>query len=227
MHDDSPRRLLSHLVPRNGAEAAFEVRVRAEVAALRERAAGSPVEVTAMFRAARDPFGANTLFRAAIELRGSASDLSRALQGLGERLADVAHPDLCSALVGVDHVFIASQRAPVRYQYLMRRNAAFTHDAYLTRYRELHAQFGLRTPGILGYVQLHVDPALSAEAACAAGFGIHAVDSVSELHLASLDEFLRAVASSPIGAEAVADEEIFVDRRASFDFVSSVEWLPR
>jgi hypothetical protein len=50
------------------------------------------------------------------------------------------------------------------------------------------------------------------------------VDSVSELHLASLGEFLRAVAGSNVGAEAGADEERFVDRARSFDFCSRVTW---
>jgi hypothetical protein len=202
--------------------------VREEWAALCERAAAAAGGAAVMLRLADDPFGPRTPWRAAVELRGWRGEergLAPLAAGLGTRLADVVHADLSTALVGRDHVLVASDRAPVRYQYLMRRRADFTHAAYLVRYRTIHAQFGLRTPGIQGYVQLHVDPTLSGEVAAAAGFGVHAVDSVSELHLASLAEFLRAIAGSEIGAEAVADEEKFVDRRASFDFVSDVEWL--
>jgi hypothetical protein len=93
-------------------------------------------------------------------------------------------------------VLLGVARAPVRY--VMRRRADFSHAAYLQRYLEGHARFGQRTPGILGYVQVHLDPALSERAARAAGLGVHAADSVSELQLASLEEFLRAVAGSSI-----------------------------
>ena len=55
-----------------------------------------------------------------------------------------------------------------------------------------------------------------------AGLAVHAADSVSELQLASLEEFLGAIAGSSIGPEAVADEERFVDRAASLDFCSHV-----
>ena len=48
-------------------------------------------------------------------------------------------------------------RAPIRYQYLMRAKADFDHRAYLARYRDEHAHFGLATPGKRGYAQLHVD----------------------------------------------------------------------
>ena len=147
--------------------------------------------------------------------------------GLAQRFGDALDPAESTALVGEEHVLIPSARAPVRYQYLMRRRADFSHEAYLARYRDVHAQFGLRTPGILGYVQLDVDPASSRRAAEVSGFGMCDVDSVSELHLASLGELLRAVSASPIGAEAVADEERFVDRARSFDFCSHVTWHER
>jgi hypothetical protein len=69
---------------------------------------------------------------------------------------------------------------------------------------------------------VHLEPALSERAARAAGLAVHAADSVSELQLASLEEFLGAIAGSSIGPEAVADEERFVDRAASLDFCSHV-----
>ena len=63
---------------------------------------------------------------------------------------------------GEDVVFIEPESSTgVRYQYLMRRNASYSHSAYLKRYREIHSKFGLRIPGIKGYVQFHVDPAAS------------------------------------------------------------------
>jgi hypothetical protein len=147
------------------------------------------------------------------------------VSGVGDALAAFAHPDLSTLLVGEDVVFSACERAPLRYQYLMRRNASFGHGAYLRRYREIHSQFGLRTPGILGYVQFHVEPEASRRAAEWAGLGVWGVDSVSELHLESLEAFLTAIAKAPeVGREAMADEQIFVDRGCSFDFCSTVEW---
>ena len=115
----------------------------------------------------------------------------------------------------------------MRYQYLMRRNASFDHDAYLERYREVHSRFGIETPGILGYVQFHVDPGASQRAAHRAGVGVWAADSVSELHLESHDAFIGQVSKWPGGREAIADEEVFVDRANSFDVCSAVEWDER
>jgi EthD domain len=211
-------KLLAHLAPVPGAEPELAAR-------LLEVARG--LEAASLWRGPRDPFGAKTPWCGTLELRGSEAKLLARAAGLSARFAGLVDAAASTALVGHEHVFIASERAPVRYQYLMRRRADFSHEAYLARNRDVHAQFGLRTPGILGYVQLHVDPAASRRAADASGFGVCDVDSVSELHLASLGEFLRAVSTSSIGAEAVADEERFVDRARSFDFCSHVTWHER
>jgi hypothetical protein len=210
-------KLLAHLAPR-GAGPALRERL-AEVA--RELGAAS------LWRVEGDPFGARTPFCGTLELRGDEDELIAHAAGLAARFGGLVDAGASTALVGEEHVLIAAEHAPVRYQYLMRRRDDFTHEGYLKRYREVHAQFGRRTPGSLGYVQLHVDPAASRRAAEAAGFGVWDVDSVSELHLASLDVFLRAIAGSPIGAEAIADEERFVDRARSFDFCSQLRFHER
>jgi len=83
----------------------------------------------------------------------------------------------------------------------------------------IHSQFGVQQGGVRGYVQFHVDLGLSREAARSAGFGICAIDNVSELHIASLEEFAQA--ASLTDAQAVlADEELFVDRPNSVMFTS-------
>ncbi len=218
---------LLHVVPRAGALDAFDDRLREIAGELRDHPDAPQVIATPMFRLAQDPFGADTSYRGTLEVAGEALDedlLKTLLSGLGDRIADVAHPDLSSLLLGRDVVFVASQRAPVRYQYAMRRNSSFDHEAYLERYREIHSRFGVETPGILGYVQFHVDVDASRRAAGRAAIGIWGVDSVSELHLASVEAFLAEVAKSQIGREAVADEEVFVDRAQSHDFCSHVEW---
>ena len=218
-------KLLAHLSPRAGAES--EVRARLLEAA-RELAASGPGSVATMWRVAADPFGPATPYAGALEVRGgdelAAPALVALADGLAARFGDAVHADLCTALVGTDQVFIASEGAPVRYQYLMRRRQGFTHASYLRRYAEIHSKFGFATPAIRGYVQLHVDPAATREAVRAAGFAGWEVDSVSELHMDSLERFLAAIAQSTIGADATADEEVFVDRARSQAFASDVSW---
>lgn len=218
---------LIHVVPRSGTGEIFENRVREAAEALREGPEAQAAEVNVMLRIKDDPFGKRTQFRAAIEVTGrdaTAASLATQLRGLDQSLEEVAYLDLSSLLVGVDVVIVPCGKMPIRYQYLMRRNASFSHAGYLKRYREIHAEFGSRTPGIAGYVQFHVDPEASRLAASSAGLGIWAVDSVSELYLESVETFLSAVSQSSIGGEAIADEEVFVDRANSRDLVSRVEW---
>jgi hypothetical protein len=212
-------KLIAQLAPADAREPALAERLR-EVA--RDLAASPGLGVSSLRRLARDPFGPRTSWRAALELRGAEPELIGAVAGLAGRLGPALDAAASTALVGEEHVLLGVARAPVRYQYVMRRRSDFSHAAYLRRYLEGHARFGQRTPGILGYVQVHLDPALSERAARAAGLEVHAADSVSELQLASLEEFLRAVAGSSIGAEAGADEEEFVDRAHSYDFCSEV-----
>src|SRR5690606_10041741 len=104
------------------------------------------------------------------------------------------------------------------------RKIGTTHEQYLDHYVKRHAEFGRITPGIEGYTQFHVDATLSRAAANAAGFGIWRADSVSELHLASVETFLNALAKDNPGDAATLDEERFVDRRNSVMFTSAVLW---
>jgi hypothetical protein len=221
-------KLLVHLVPRLGAEAVVRARLEELGRELASRAPAFVVSVATMWRVPDDPFGPATALAAALELRGgegsSAAALVALADGLAPRFADAVHSDLCTALVGRDHVFIAARCAPIRYQYLMRRRAGFTHESYLERYREIHSRFGFATPGIGGYVQFHVDAEATRAATHAAGFAGWEVDSVSELHMESLERFLEEIATSTIGADAAADEEVFVDRPNSLAFCSKVEW---
>lgn len=221
-------RLLLHLAMRRGAEDSFGERLRDELTELRRRARSAGCEVVEMSRVPDDPFGRKTPFSATVEVRAPETATPETLVGLvdrfGGRLGSGVHRDLCTALVGRDHVFTPFERTPVRYQYLMRRQAGFTHDSYLKRYAEIHSRFGVRTPGHRGYVQLHVDLEASREAAATTGFGVCEVDSVSELYLESVEGFLSEIARSPLGREAMADEELFVDRKNSIDLCSDVRW---
>ena len=220
-------KLLIHLAARCGAEegvAAWLDELGRELAAKGE---GAFESVATLWRVASDPFAAGSPWAGTLEVRtraAAANDLVAIAADAGRRFGDALHADLSTALVGTDHVFIAPGQAEVRYQYLMRRREGFTHESYLKRYREIHSQFGFRTPGIRGYVQCHLDPDLTRAAARAAGFGVCEVDSVSELHMDSLEGFMAAIEGSTIGAEAMADEEVFVDRAHSYAFSSQTTW---
>ena len=219
-------KLLVHLAARRGAEQA----VAAQLAGLgRELAARDAFEsVATLWRVEKDPFGPATPWAGTLEVSGraagAAAELVALASGLGRRFGDAVHADLSSALVGTDHVIIEGGRPLVRYQYLMRRREGFTHESYLRRYLEIHSQFGFKTPAIRGYVQCHLDLVASREAARAAGFGVCEVDSVSELHMDSLERFMAAIAGATIGADAMADEEVFVDRFHSQAFTSNATW---
>jgi hypothetical protein len=164
-------------------------------------------------------------FDATLDVRGEDdSQVMAALAGIAERLDDVAHADLSCVLVGTDNAVIPCDPTPVRYQYVMRRKIGTTHEQYLDHYVKRHAEFGRITPGIEGYTQFHVDATLSRAAASAAGFGLWRADSVSELHLASVDTFLHALATDNPGEAATEDEQRFVDRRNSVMFTSAVLW---
>jgi hypothetical protein len=219
-------KLLAHLVAREGREAALAKALGEAAAALALRAPRGVAAVASMQRVEDDPFGPENAFRGALELRareGAGGDaLAAAVQGLAGRLGDALDAARSTALVGEERVFVAGPSMPVRYQYLMRRRADWTREDYLRYYREHHSRFGDRTPGIRGYVQVYVDPGASRLAAESSGLGTCDVDSVSELHLDSLAHFLDAIATSTIGADAMADEERFVDRARSHAFCSIV-----
>jgi hypothetical protein len=134
----------------------------------------------------------------------------------GSRVEEHVHVDLSGVLVGAPHEIIPCDPMPMRYLYFMRRRAHTTRDAYLDYYFHQHSRFGFRTPNITGYTQFHVDPELSAAAARQLGMGSTVCDSVSELHLGSLEAFFAgAMADERLGAEAAADEERFADRANS------------
>jgi hypothetical protein len=221
-------KLLLHLAARRGAEEAVASWLDELGRELAAKGDGAFDSVATLWRVAQDPFGPGTPWAGTLEVcagRGAGpAELAEVASTAARRFVDVVHADLSTALVGTDHVIIEPGRPRVRYQYLMRRREGFTHESYLRRYREIHSQFGFKTPAIRGYVQCHLDPAATREAARAAGFGVCEVDSVSELHMDSLERFMEAIADSTIGAEAMADEEVFVDRSHSYAFCSNATW---
>jgi hypothetical protein len=201
----------------------------AVVAEARRYAAIASATVTAMRQVDGDPFGSAVpgmrVFDATIEVvsHDDAAVLEH-LAGLDARLEPLVHADLSGVLAGRDHAVIPCDPTSVRYQYVMRRKIGTSSAQYLDHYVNRHAAFGRITPGIEGYIQFHVDSAASERAARAAGTGVWRADSVSELHLASVQTFLEALAISNPGPEAGEDEERFVDRPNSVMFTSEVLW---
>lgn len=143
------------------------------------------------------------------------------VRGADERWSDLVQPDLSGALIGTLQQIMgnAVDRAPLRFLYLMRHKAGQTAEAFLEHWTGTHAEFGRRTEGITGYDQLRVDRLASRAAAAIAGFGVHCIDGVPELHIESVDDFIAGAVGSSTGAEAIEDEKNFVDARNSVGFL--------
>ena len=220
-------RLQIHLAARDGCTEALHERLGAECQ-LAKRALPS-ARIIGLTQLPDDQFpSANPLCRpyeAVLELQTStaadAGALIAAVQDTARRLDDVIHRDLSGVLVGTPHEIIPTDPTPVRYLYLMRRKSTHSRAQYFDYYFNNHSKFGHRTPGIVGYTQFHVDDVASRAAAAEFGVGMCGADSVSELHLNSVEEFFAALAPVPdLAVEAAEDEARFVDRANSKSFTT-------
>ena len=142
--------------------------------------------------------------------------LSQSMETLNEN----AHLDLSAAMLGNNKVFVESKATPIRFQYCMRRRADFSNARYRQYYEQEHAKFGIGMHGIEGYVQFHADMDAGRSLAKAHGFGVHSIDSVSELHIADMDTFFTGMAKGIDAGNPGEDEDLFVDRRRSVMWVS-------
>lgn len=215
-------KLLALLAAREGVAESLAKALREEADHLRD-ALGSNSAVTGLVRLADDPFAqqypALRGFDAALDARADdEAALVDAAAGQAERLGAVVHADLCAALVGELRDISGADRGPVRFVYCMRHRADQDHAHFAAHWGGPHAEFGRRTPGILGYDQFHPDPEHSREAARAAGYGVWRIDGVPELHLRSLEEFFGAAVGSDVGDAAIEDEKSFVDGANSVGF---------
>ena len=213
----APDITLLFLAARSGVEKAMQEMLASEVT--RCKTLG---DACGFVRIAEDPFrdfvpGARG-FEATLELRLDPAARPEALAGLGERIDGLVQRDLSAVVVGHDHEFVAGGPGPIRYQYLMRRRHDFDPARYLAHYGTVHADIGVRTPGKLGYSQVHAALDDSRRAAEVLGFGAWQIDSVSRLWIESPEAFLAAAGS--VGQEALADERGFVDGANSVMFAS-------
>jgi hypothetical protein len=221
-------KLLLLLAARGGTSRDERLALLHEIAAeLAPRLPAAGRRVRGFVRRPDDPFarGGPPMrgFDATLELRaaGGTPVFAEAVRGLDARIGSRAFADLSAAVAGTDRVIVPpTGETPIRYQYVMRRRSDMSHAQYLDHYLRVHAEIGRHTPGIAGYVQFHAEPEASRQIARAAGFGLWDAASVSELHLASIETFLKAVAAWEGGQQAIADEENFIDRRNSVMFTS-------
>lgn len=127
------------------------------------------------------------------------------------------------ALLMHERQFRPSPPQPICYHYLMIRQDGFKPADYHDYYVNYHSHFGMITPGIEGYSQNYIDQNGSRELALALGLGYREVSSISEMHIANMEEFMSSPAMAEIGPDAAADEARFVNQGASIMFSSSVE----
>ena len=222
--------LLAHLVARSGQQRELGERLREIALEWCDDIGATRASGTVMLALEEDPFrmtgdGRPTrAFDASIEI-GVESEQSwtrfeALVDGLADRLENWIHSDLSAVQIGVSRPFIICEPTPIRYQYCMRRRLELTTAKYLEHYAEVHSGFGLAIRGIRGYTQLHLDPTSTRRACTRAGFGLWQWNSVSVLHLASLQEFLAA-GSFNAKTGFAEDEEKFIDRP------NSVMWSSR
>ncbi len=184
--------------------------------------------VSVMSSLAVDPFRLMNKvdgYQVTVELRTETGPeaLAATARSLVAQMPESVDPSThCAIVAGHDYTFKACPPQPLRFQYLMHRRQDFTHDAYSKRYAEVHSEFGLKTRGNAGYVQCHVNPEASRALAQATGCGRWDFDSVAELDLKSLSRFaLLGPYNATLGG--IQDEKLFIDREASYMFVSKVE----
>jgi len=219
--DPGIRRVQLFLAARDGCRAELGEATLAAAAGVTERA-GPAVRVITMVELDEDPFPASNPrarpFEVVLEVQAAGvptESLVATLEGVPTGLGALAQLDLSAVVVGAPWFAVPCPPTPLRYLYLMRRKAGTTHEQYLDHYVTRHSLFGIATPGIAGYTQVHADLPASAGAAHRLGVGGWAVDSVSELHMRSLEEFFAAVSTWSGASEAPLDELNFVDRANS------------
>lgn len=223
------KQLLIHLAARSGCKP----QLGAELAGLAEewcrKLEGDSISGAVWMAREEDPFRMTgdghpvRAFDASIGVEMAADDafpqFEERVGGLASRLEAWIHADLSSVQVGTNKVFIESAPTPVRYQYCMRRRIDLRPADYFRHYEEVHSKFGLKTQGIRGYTQLHLDAESTRRGCEQAGFGLWQYCSVSILQLASVKEFLSAGQANAQTGFA-EDEEKFVDRPNSLMWTS-------
>jgi hypothetical protein len=164
------------------------------------------------------PRGAPDLFGVAVEVRAeTVFDILSAAAPLVDGLDAGVDRSRSIALVGNDHVMLAGP-GPAVLIYGLRRlphlSLAEFHDYWVST----HAEFGRRALAGQGYRQVHADPKSSAELAGVLGLEQADLDGAVISETSSWDGYWerRATESArKTGAEALADEDNFIDHTRS------------
>jgi hypothetical protein len=164
------------------------------------------------------PRGTPGSFEVAVELRAEdAGALLAAAEDLGKGLADGVDRSRSIALVGTDHVMLSGS-GPAVLIYGLRRLPALTLPAFHAYWVNTHAEFGRRALAGQGYRQVHADPASSAALAAAVGLDLSDLDGAVISASSSWDTYWQRrenEAARKTGAEALADEDNFIDHSRS------------
>lgn len=121
----------------------------------------------------------------------------------------------CSLLVACQNTFKSIAGASINYLYFMTRKQGLCAADYMDYYVNRHSAFGMRTQGI-GYVQNYVDLMETWKLANELDVNALEFDSVSEMLIRTLPDFLQENDVDEIARLAAEDEERFVDRASSF-----------
>jgi hypothetical protein len=164
------------------------------------------------------PRGAPDSFEVAVEQRAeSAGALLVAAERLGKGLIDGVDRSRSIALLATDYVVLPGS-GPAVLVYALRRLPALTLAAFHDYWAGTHAAFGRRALAGQGYRQLHADPASSAELAGALGLEVSDLDGAVISESGSWDSYWQrraTAAAGKTGAEALADEDNFIDHSRS------------
>jgi hypothetical protein len=187
--------------------------------------AGSSVRVAHLLD---EPYPLGGEWTAVIELHGDVAALTGALAGLSGRLASV-DADRSAVVVGIDRIVfdrpIPDGVTPVKMYYaLFGYEGDFDRAKFSRMWREGHAPLVEQSPYQLTYHQLHADPAATATASTAAGFGITNVAGVAHEEFPEVGA-LAAAAVDPDLADERTDLAVFADRDRSRGMLSRTQLL--
>lgn len=164
------------------------------------------------------PRGAPDCFGVVCELQAEGPDeLLAAGTHLSPAMAHGIDRYRSVVLVGTDHVMLPGA-GPAVLIYALRRLPALTPAEFSSYWITTHADFGRRALAGQGYRQVHADAILSAELADAVGIAVCDLDGAVVSATSSWDGYWQRRASPEArrtGAEALADEDNFIDHSRS------------
>ena len=156
-------------------------------------------------------------FDVVFELRGEEvplETLSKAVEGIGERLASVIDQTNSAALVGTEHMIVPGAQ-PLFLNMALRRLPKWSKEEWHDHWLGHHAaEVRENVSGLQGYRQFHADELSSRKAAEMAGVAINDFEGTAEGYYSDIDKFL----------ETLSDPEVSKDS-GFIDHGRSVMWL--